>query len=129
MYRKLTQIQIDRIGVMASLLCAVHCSVIPLALAYGALAGLSWMTNPVLEVLFIGTAMIAAFFSVSRSLHRHDHAYHAMSFMILGFVLIISSHALFHSYEILFATLGGISIASGHFINGYMSQKCRKCEH
>ena len=129
MYRRLTQIQLDRLGVMASLLCAVHCSVIPLALAYGALGGLYWMTNPVVEVVFIVSALIFAFFSASRSLHKHAHARHAMVFMILGFAMIIGSHYLFHAYEMLFATIGGISIASGHFINGFMSRKCSRCEH
>jgi|SRR5690348_1166076 MerC mercury resistance protein len=57
---------LDRAGMSASLLCAVHCAFLPLLLAALPAFGLAWLDSPVVDWSMFGIATCIALWS-----HRH----------------------------------------------------------
>ena len=72
---------VDRLGTVGATLCAVHCALLPVALALLPVLGLGILASPVFEVCFVGFATLLAISSLWHG-YRHHHAYHA--FLLLG---------------------------------------------
>ncbi len=117
----------DFLGFMASLACALHCSMLPLLLAAGALGGLAWLEHPIVEAFFIAVSLIVASWSLINSyVHRHRNLT-ALVTVVLGFVLIIAGRFVEGGAEMLLTTLGGITIAMAHVINWRLVRDCEAC--
>ncbi len=111
---------LDRVGATGSMLCAVHCALLPLILALAPAIGAGF-ANPVFEVGFIGFASVVGLTSLvlGYRLHRVGRA---LAFLVPGIgllwgaVLVEPIHHNLIAHAIAMAS-GGSLIAIAHLLN------------
>jgi hypothetical protein len=111
---------VDRVGATASLLCAVHCMLLPFVLALLPLIGLEFLAGHTFERIFVACAAALAGASILAGYRRHRHP-QALFLMVPGIVLLvfgvaidINAHVVIHTASVV---TGGILVASAHITN------------
>jgi len=110
---------LDLMGISASLACAVHCSVLPILLAYSAFGGLAWMGSHSVEIAFISIACLVAVPAFVKGYRKHGNLYPSAA-ALLGFTLIFASlmnHNHAENTPLLLPTIAGLTIAFAHLYN------------
>ncbi len=110
----------DRIGAIASLLCAIHCALLPFVLAALPLVGLEFLADHRFERGFVAFACVLAVIALVRGFRRHQQPL-PLLLAIPGLLLLISGVTwaeggltLVHSALV---TSGGLLLAAAHFVN------------
>lgn len=111
---------VDRVGATASLLCAVHCALLPFVLALLPLVGLGFLAGHTFERIFVACAAALASASILTAYRRHRRP-HALFLMAPGVVLLlcgvavdIDVHLALHTVAVV---CGGVLVASAHLVN------------
>jgi hypothetical protein len=111
----------DRLGAMAATLCAVHCALLPLAMAFLPALGLEFLASHAFEGFFLAFTTVFAALSVGHSLRAHGRFY-AWPLLLPGlailfaerFVPAIHDHVLLHALTM---TTAGTLVAVAHVMN------------
>jgi hypothetical protein len=111
----------DRLGAVGSFICALHCALIPVALAVLPALGLGLAAWHGLETGFIVIATMLAVTSLVLG-YRNHRAYHAWLLVGPGLLLIWAAliYPPLHESYVLHAVtmaLGGVLIALAHLVN------------
>lgn len=109
----------DRFGATASLLCAVHCALLPLVLALLPALGLGFLADHRFEHGFIAFASLLALTSLVVGFRRHQR-FRAFWFLVPGIALLFAGIVFEYDSTILHAVLvatGGTLVALAHFTN------------
>lgn len=110
----------DRIGAMASFLCALHCAALPFVLALLPLVGLGFLADHRFERGFVLFACVLASFALGRGFVRNRLslplllAAPGVALLLLGVIWISSNALLVHSVLV---TCGGLLLAGAHYFN------------
>lgn len=111
---------VDRVGATASMLCAVHCALLPFVLALLPLIGLEFLAGHTFERVFVACAAALACASLLSAYRRHRRP-HALFLMVPGIVLLcvgivvnLDVHILVHTACVV---TGGVLVASAHVVN------------
>jgi len=128
----------DRVGALASFLCALHCAALPFVLALLPALGLGFLADHGFERGFIMCATLFALATLVYGYRRH-HARRALAFLVPalallwigGFVFDVHGGLGWHS---LLVALGGSGVALAHLTNlrlvhGHEQAECCSCEH
>ncbi len=118
----------DFLGFMASMICAVHCAVVPVLLTLGTLGSLAWLEHPLVEMTFILISLVLAAWSLVTGYFRHHGNLTALAVVLVGFMLIIASRFVEGSGEVLLTVFGGLTIAAAHLINWNLLKTCKSCQ-
>lgn len=113
--------KLDLIGMSASLVCAVHCAMIPVFFSFGSAYLAELLHHPVFEVGFLVVAIIVAVWSLGTSYLFHHHNRIPLFIGILGVALITLGVAM-HAWYITLP--GGIVLAIAHLRNFRMLKAC-----
>jgi len=110
----------DRIGAIASFLCAIHCALLPFVLAALPLVGLEFLADHRFERGFVAFACVLAVIALVRGFRRHQQPL-PLLLAIPGLLLLVSGVTwaeggltLVHSALV---TSGGLLLATAHFVN------------
>ena len=132
MKNRFVGLHIDALGFWASLLCAVHCSLLPVIILFIPLFGLSFLNHSFFEYGMITISFCIASFSLVKSYLRQHENVKPLLIMTGGFILIgiaqfgegflFTDNCCTSSYfsigiEPVLMTLGGVSIALSHYMN------------
>lgn len=110
----------DRIGFAASFLCALHCALLPLALALAPTLGLSvggWVDIDQGVTVFatlLGVTTLAIGFRRHRAFRAWALLAPGLALVWLGAFTPLHDHGLGHA---VLMTLGGLMIAGAHLLN------------
>lgn len=112
---------LDRIGAYGSVLCAVHCALMPVAIALLPSVGLAVLGSTAFEVGFVLFASLIGLFSLVWGYRRH-RAMRALSLLLPGLLLLWTAvlYAPLHQSLVPHAvamTLGGTLIGLAHLAN------------
>ncbi len=111
-------LHLDFVGFSASMLCAIHCALLPFLLSMAPLAGLQFLDNPWIEYSIILLSFLIASNALVQGYRRHHQKAVALVIAIIGFILIGLGHALgIEILEVLLTPVGGVSIAIAHLVN------------
>lgn len=117
--------RLDGAGMMASVLCAIHCALLPLVITLLPLWGLDFLGEEWLELGMIALALMLGSFSLGLSFFKHHRRSAPLYLLAGGFALIVGGHFLGQeSLEPVLIPLGGFTIAAAHYVNWRFS-KCR----
>lgn len=109
---------IDLIALTSSLICAVHCAVVPIILSVSSLSSLHFLENPYIEWTFIGFGLIFVLASLWPSYKKVHHQIKPLRYASLGFFLIALSRFNFSElWEITNTVLGASMVAISHYLN------------
>lgn len=110
----------DRVGATASLLCAVHCAVLPFVLALLPLLGLEFLAGHAFEQGFVLFASILASVALLRGHRRHRRrlplglALPGVVLLVTGVCVDIGTDAAAHTVMVV---VGGTLVACAHLAN------------
>ncbi|HEY7302470.1 MAG TPA: MerC domain-containing protein [Bryobacteraceae bacterium] len=130
--RRTLSMQADRLGIIASVLCFIHCVFTPLAVSLLAVGAHYLPTEEKIHrvlAIFVATlGGLAIFFGYRR--HRRSRVVVLMS----GGLFLIFAGAYFgnrlpsHLAEVAVTMAGGCFMISGHFLNHTFCRNCERCE-
>jgi MerC mercury resistance protein len=119
---------LDRLGMSASLACAVHCAVLPLLLAALPAIGLAW-----LDSAWVDWTMVALAAVIALRAHRGGFRLHRScmpsAVAVAGLLAIVTTICLLkgsasHHYV---QASGAVVVASSHFLNRHLCRNCKAC--
>lgn len=128
--------KLDRIGYISSILCALHCTVMPFILIAFPILSLSLFVSETFEWVFLSLSLLMGLTSLCFGYKKHK-SFKAFPMLATGLVLIVIGRIMHqhtvHQKEmhidlyniILFA--GGILVALSHKINSMLCNTCSKC--
>lgn len=118
--------RLDNIGMTASVLCAIHCAIVPMLITVLPLIGLGFLANPLFEWSMILFALIVGVYAIGKSYFGLHHRILPPVLLLSGFAVIIIGHVLVSgAKEALVVPAGGLLIAVAHFFNYRYSGACR----
>lgn len=114
--------KLDFFGMFASLLCAVHCIAIPVLVALGAMGGLAFLQDPLVEKSFLALSAVIAILSLLPSYKNKHQRKEALGMALVGFLFLGAGHEIAHEVawehaEAASAALGGTLVAAAHWMN------------
>jgi hypothetical protein len=113
---KRMNLNLDFLGGAASLLCALHCMLLPAALAAGMLGGMAWLGGHWGERAFIGLSLILVLSSLVPSYLRKHGSPGPLLIAAGGFLLLLISQA-GEGHRHYLAAMGGLAVAGAHLLN------------
>ena len=125
------KLDVDKIGSVASFLCAIHCGLSGLALGLLSSVGLAFIGDPITEIVFISTALLLGIWAVWAGYQKH-HSWRPALIFASGIILIVVSHLMTESVDHKGVNLlaVGLSIAAGctlvafHLVNRRLIKSC-----
>ncbi len=119
------KLKLDNVGMTASVLCAIHCAIVPLLITSLPLLGLGFLANPWFEWGMILFALCIGTCAIGITYIRKRHSILPFILLILGFIIIILGHLFVTSWrEAIIVPIGGLLIAAAHFFNYKYAKVC-----
>ena len=119
---------LDKLGMAASSLCAVHCALAPLLITIAPLVGLGFIFDEKFESIIIVVSIGLAFLSLVWGFYKNHRSFVPLYVLLLGCAFIyLARQESIALPEPLFMALGGLSIAISHFINMKLCNHCDDC--
>ena len=114
--RMTRKIDWDALGITTSILCAIHCAVLPLAIATLPVLGVNIIHNAWFENGMIGLAFVVG----TRALwHGFSHHHRRLTpwFLFLAGITLLIAKQVWHSYELRFLPFAVVFIVTAHILN------------
>jgi hypothetical protein len=118
----------DRIGVVGSVACAVHCTLLPLLAGLAPILGLTALLGERVELTLLTTTGVVGIVGHLRAYRRnHRHIAPGVIFAA-GFALVLGGHAFESAWlEPAALGLGGSIVAASHYANLRLCRCCTCC--
>lgn len=119
--------RLDRIGMVASCACAMHCALMPIVFGVLPLVGLGMLADERAEWVLIFIAIVIGAASLLPTYLRHHRRAMPLVLFAAGLTLIFIGKTLFEESATLEASMvvvGALAVALAHFIN---RRFCRDC--
>lgn len=107
---------LDKLGILASVACAVHCALLPLVITVLPLVGMEFLANEWVEIFMLCLAVCIGAWSLVGAYSLHKSLV-PLTVLMLGFALIGTGHFGIDDWEPVLIPLGGLTIAAAHYIN------------
>lgn len=124
--------QLDRVGAMASLICAVHCAIMPLIVTLLPLLGLSFLADSRVEWALVGLSAVLGVTSLCLG-YREHRSRRALGVLGAGLSLLALGRILegmhIGPWGVPLVVLGGLLMAGAHLLNRKLCNNCRICHH
>ena len=117
----------DALGIITSIVCAIHCGLLPLLLPALPLLGINSLHNGVFEWSMIGIAFFVGIYALYHGFIRHHKKRLPVILFIVGFSFLILKQ-IFNEHSILFLCIAVPFIVSAHFINFIMCRRSNVCK-
>jgi hypothetical protein len=117
--------KLDIFGISASLVCAVHCSVLPIAIAGGLLSNSFLMGHGIFEIIFIVISVFLGVSSLAKSYRFTHKSSLPLTLFTIGLLSVFIGLRIHGIPEIILATFGGLTIAISHLINIKLNKKLK----
>jgi hypothetical protein len=112
----------DALGITTSVLCAIHCAVLPLAVASLPVLGINIIHNALFEYGMIGLAFIIGTQALWHGWRRHHHRLTPWLLFSGGIGLLLAKQ-LWHQYELRFLPFAVFLIIAAHILNFRLSRR------
>ncbi len=124
-----------KVGVWTSLICAIHCTILPLLMILVPTTGVYLFINETFEFVLLGISLLFNITNVCFGYRQHksNKAVAVLAFGIFSFVVgrLMHHHSEDHKihfdiFNILMIS-GGLLMALSSFINDKLCSRCNKC--
>ena len=119
------KINLDALGISASVACAIHCAVLPLLLTSLPLFGVNIIDNLSFEFFMIFLAFCIGSYSLYHGWKKHHHKILPLILFFIGIVLLVLKEVFIAEHLILLLPAVAF-IISAHILN---YSDCRKANH
>ena len=124
------RIDLDRVGAMASAICAVHCLLTGAAFGLLSVMGLGFIGSPPAELAFLVVTLSVGTLAVVHG-HRKHHSVVPSLFFVGGLASWLTGHLAFRHGTYggtAFAVMGGLGLVTFHVLNQRLARRCA-CGH
>lgn len=108
---------LDRIGITATSLCALHCILLPVLLPFLPLLGLSFLASHEWEHIFLFLTAVLGTVALLSGYKRYHKRLYPFYLLYLGIALYWIKHDYSAAVETYFIVAGGSLIVAAHFVN------------
>jgi len=109
---------LDIIALASSLICAIHCAIIPIVLSFSSLSSLHFLENPLIEWFFIILGVLFVLFSLWPSYKRNHHKIKPLLIASIGFSMIAIGRLEYSElWEISYTVIGASLVSVAHYFN------------
>ena len=115
------QINWDALGITTSILCAIHCALLPLAVVFLPVLGVRIVHNPLFEYGMTGLAFAIGTWALSHGFRKHHRQFIPWLLFTAGMLLLIAKQ-LWHQYELRLLPFAVILIIAAHMLNYRLSR-------
>jgi hypothetical protein len=119
------KINLDSLGISTSLLCAIHCAVLPLFFTSLPVFGFEILQNKTFEYSMIGIAGLIGVSALHHGWRKHHHKKWPLIVFIIGLLFLVLKEV-FASLELTLLIPAATSIISAHVLNFRL---CRQANH
>lgn len=105
---------IDRLGILSSGICALHCAALPVLISLGLIGTLNSDTHLVIEWGVILSSLVLGIWSIYNALTSHGRIWPQVLIGFGAFAIIIG---LAFSLSHVFMSVGGFLLVVGHWFN------------
>jgi hypothetical protein len=117
----LRKINWDLLGISASILCAIHCAILPLALVSLPILGVNIIHNASFEYGMIGLAFVVGSLALLHGF-RHHHRHAGPWLLFTAGLLLLVAKQVWHQYELRILPFAVILIIGAHVVNYRLSR-------
>lgn len=125
-------INLDKLGMTASLTCAAHCMAMPLVITALPYVGFSFIASEGFEIAFFIISAILAISSICWGIKQHKNK-NILFLLSIGLALLTLGR---YAHEndwglkgVIILVAGGLTIAATHWINNKLCDSCKVCHH
>ncbi len=116
----------DFAGMFTSLLCAVHCSLVPVLVSVGAVSSTTWLHNHVFDWVVIGIGIVIASYALVGDFFKKHQNIRPLLLGLMGFIFLFIGMIDHHSWMLMFSVAGGLIVATAHYYNHKLGRACSR---
>ena len=120
------RINLDFMGMVTSVVCAIHCAVLPLVITSLPLFGMNIINNSFFEWMMIGIAFTIGCLALAHGYQSHHKDKKPLLIFTAGFIFLILKQ-FFYNHELLFLAPAVSLILYAHFLNFRFCAQSRAC--
>jgi hypothetical protein len=120
MFRKINW---DALGITTSLLCAIHCALLPLLVASLPVLGINIIHNQLFEFGMIGLAFLIGTWALWHGFRYHHGRILPWLLFVAGIILLIAKQV-WHSYELTILPFAVVLVLAAHVVNLRWTRSC-----
>jgi hypothetical protein len=119
---------LDKLGIWASSLCAVHCLSLPILIPLLPLVGASFFAQNWFERTILSISMIVGFWALLSGFYRYHRQLYPLYSLMLGGLIYWNKGMFGDAYEPFTVAIGAFLIVAAHVANLKLCKSCRSCE-
>ena len=108
---------LDRLGIWASSLCAVHCLALPILIPLLPLVGASFFAQDWFERTILSLSMIVGFWALLSGFYRYHRQIYPLYSLMLGGIIYWNKDMFGETYEPFTIATGALLIIGAHIVN------------
>ena len=121
---------LDRIGITATSLCALHCILLPVIIPALPLLGIGFLADHTWEHVFLVVTAILGSIAMFSGFKRYHKKLYPFYLLMLGVVIYWQKHDFSEAVQPMFIMIGATLIVAAHIINIKLCNSCKQCnEH
>jgi len=118
---------LDRIGISAASLCALHCILLPILLPALPLLGLSILADHWWEHVFLIISAIIGSIALFAGFKQYHRRLYPFYLLILGIAIYWQKHDFSEQVQPYIIVIGATLIIAAHFANIRLCNSCKNC--
>jgi len=118
---------LDRIGITATSLCALHCILLPVLLPALPLLGLSFLADHEWEHVFLLITALLGTVALLSGFKKYHRKIYPFYLLFLGIVIYWIKHDFSEDIQPYFIVIGASLIVAAHLINLKLCNNCKQC--
>lgn len=119
---------LDKIGISATSICAIHCILLPIILPALPLLGLEFLASDVLERTYLLVTVMLGFIALYAGFKRYHRKIYPFYLLALGAIIFWFQHELTGTTQVLAIIAGATLVVIAHLVNIKLCNSCRQCE-
>ncbi|MEP0356860.1 MAG: MerC domain-containing protein [Paraglaciecola sp.] len=119
---------LDKVGIWASSLCALHCLLLPVLIPIIPFVGASFFAQGWFERSILSFSMFVGFLALFSGFYRYHRQLYPLYSLALGGVIYWNKDMFGEPYEPFIVTTGAILIVGAHIVNLKLCKSCQDCK-
>tara|TARA_B110000503_G_scaffold100997_1_gene151017 strand:- start:217 stop:621 length:405 start_codon:yes stop_codon:yes gene_type:complete len=119
---------LDRLGIWASSLCALHCLLLPILIPLIPFVSASFFAQDWFERSILSLSMIIGFWGLFSGFYRYHRQLYPLYSLVLGGLIYWNKDMFGESYEPFTIAVGAFLIVGAHLVNLKLCQSCEDCD-
>ena len=119
---------LDRLGITATSLCALHCILLPVLMPFLAMFGLEILGSHDAEHMILFATLILGSIALFSGFRRYHRKIYPFYLLFLGGFIYWHKHSVEESVQPFMIIIGASLLVAAHVINLKLCNNCRSCD-